>query len=243
MKTVVASIFAGVVLFAASAQAQSASAIPFGPAREVVDPTAATPLDAAVALRVRGSLPAELVLVALHAPMNWKLADSDALAVEWRTPPHVGNVTVQLTLDGADGSHRVGWATVQLRGLRSVLVTKRPLMKGESLQAEDLGLESRPVADGEGVAIEPTVLAGAPLLRDVPAGAVIGAADIVMPAPVARGAELTVLVKHGPLTISTRGTVERSARPGEKSAARVDDGHRIVYGRLLDGDTLLVEDK
>ena len=241
MKTVLAIAF---LFVAASAQAQAPDGkTPFGPAREVVDPTAATPLDAAVATRVRGALPTELVLVALHAPMNWKLADSDALAVEWRTPPHTGNVTVQLKLDSADGSHRIGWATVQLRGLRPVLVTKRPLVKGESLQAEDLGLEPRPVADGEGVAVEPTVLAGAPLLRDVPAGAVIGSADIVMPAPVARGAELTVLVKHGPLTISTRGTVERSARPGEKSAARVDDGHRIVYGRLLDADTLLVEDK
>jgi flagella basal body P-ring formation protein FlgA len=238
MKTVVA-----ICLVALSATAFAQSAVPYGPAREVVDPTAATPLDAAVATRVRAALPPELVLVALHAPMSWKLGDADALAVEWRTPPHLGNLTVQLKLDSADGQHRIGWATVQLRGLRNVLVTTRAMVKGEPLGAEDVALLPRPVADGEGVTVDPVVLAGAPLLRDVAAGTIVGSADIVMPAPVARGTELNVIVKHGPLTIATRGTVERAARPGEKSAARVDEGRRIVYGRLIDADTLLVDDK
>jgi flagella basal body P-ring formation protein FlgA len=205
--------------------------------------TVPTELEATIAERARTALPAELQLAAVHAPAGWTLAAGDALAVEWRTPPRAGTLSVQLTVTRPDGTRRAGWAQLDILALRPVLVARRDLARGELLTADDVEVAPRAVSDGEGVALAPAALDGAPVLRPIAAGTTIGSADVTLPAPIGRGSELTVLVRHGRLTVATRGLLERAARPGERSSARIDDGHRLVFGRVIDGNTFAVEEK
>jgi flagella basal body P-ring formation protein FlgA len=214
-----------------------------GVARAAAPITVATELESTVADRARTALPAELVLAAVHVPPAWKLAAGETLAVEWRSPPRAGMMSVQLNVTRPDGTRRTGWAQVELQALRPVLVARHALEPGELLTADDVEVAQRAVADGEAVTMEASALAGAPVLRAIAQGAVIGTGDVTLPAPIGRGTELTVLVRHGRLTVATRGLLERAARPGERSSARIDDGRRLVFGKVVDGNTFAVEEK
>ena len=218
-----------------------ALALVLGLGRVAAAQPAADGLSNAVAERVRATLPPELALVSTHAPMGWTFAPRDALSVEWKSPPRAGFVSVQISVRYADDSTRTGWAQVELRGMRRVLVTRRPLVQGGTLMSEDLALELRPVAPNQGFAMSPDVLNGARILRDVPADEAITAADVVAPAPIGRGHEISVVIAHGRLRVEARGVLERDARPGEPASAKLSDGSRIVTGRLVDSNTLVVE--
>src|SRR6185503_10746688 len=109
------------------------------------------------------------------------------------SPPRAGWVSVQILV----GS-RKAYARVHLAKVRSVVVARRPLLKGARVSAADVALESRGVADGDGLAALPV---GAKIIHDVPAGELVRDADVARPAPLARGAQVTVIVRRGGVSV------------------------------------------
>jgi flagella basal body P-ring formation protein FlgA len=61
-----------------------------------------------------------------------------------------------------------------------------------------------------------------------------------LPAALARGDEVDVVVRRGNLTVSSRGTLEASARVGEQVAVRIVATRVILRGRLSAATTVVI---
>ncbi len=184
--------------------------------------------NSAVETRIRAALPADLALAELTIPGT---VGKDT-SVVWTRPPRAGRVTILRE----DGPRRL-WARALLVPVRPVLVAGRALRKGERVAAGDLGREARP-DEGQALQILPVGVAGAEVLRDVAAGATLAEADLALPPPLERGAELTIVVRRGGARVTAAAVLERAARPGERTTARM--GQRLVTGVLVDAHTLEV---
>jgi flagella basal body P-ring formation protein FlgA len=197
----------------------------------------ADPLEDRVADQIRGTIPAELALVSLTiaAPASVRAAAAAAgPTIVWRGAARAGIATVGVNA----GPHRL-WARVELRAVAQVVVARRALRAMAVVNAGDLAVEGRPVEPGQGLTVDPAFLVGASVARDVPAGTVVRGTDLVLPAPIARGTEVKIVVPVGPnARITTSGVLERAARPGEATAARLDG--RLIPGRLVDATTFVV---
>jgi flagella basal body P-ring formation protein FlgA len=195
---------------------------------------ASTATEKAAQARVEASLPADLAVVALELPRALAQAKGDVV-VTWTSAPRLGWVSVQIEV----GSKK-GYARVRLERVRQVVVARRPLLKGSRVTAADVGIEPRGVKEGEGIEAPIAAVVGSEITRDVPAGELVRNGDIARPAPLARGTKITVLVRSGGVTVSTGGLLERAARPGEDTQVRLNGG-RLLAGRVLDQNTVLVE--
>ena len=168
---------------------------------------------------------ATLVMVELIGPPGAELL--------WTRPPHNGWQSVRTT-----GGR---WARVRMCPERRILVSRRPLSKGARVADGDLALEARGDCTGSGLEIPPRTLLGAPVRRELSAGARVSLLDLEVPPPISRGTAVTVIAGGGAVRVATAGTLETPARPGERAAARLHERRLVVYGRLLDGSTFLVE--
>ena len=196
---------------------------------------------AVVETHVRASIPGDFGLGKLRVPPSWKIGANDAVAVAWPAAPRAGWVNVQVTITSESGARTMGWAQAELLPVRDVVIATRPLVAGEKIDPAALATERRAVAPGT-VTVSPPALAGALVARDVAAGAALADADVVMPPPVRQGAPVEVRLQHGALVVTAEGVLERSSHPGEQTSARIVAGGNLVYGRLADAHTLVIEE-
>ena len=197
-------------------------------------PSAEPPVDVATAVRaqVGAALPAGLAVAEVQ-PAGMVSARA-RLAVEVATTPHPGWSSVRVWIDG-----RPRWAEVRLATLRQVLVARAGIAAGQKLVAEDVAIESRPCDANEGWEAV-SALTGATAIVPIAAGAVVRRNAVVAAPPVPRGALVRVIVQRPGLTVSAPAVLERAAHPGERVAARLTNGQRIVAGTLIDADTVLL---
>ena len=174
-----------------------------------------------------------LALTALVPLVMVELAGPTGAELVWTHAPRAGWQSVRTT----DGR----WARVRMCPERRILVARRAVARGARVTAGDLALEPRGDCDQRGLEIPPHTLVGAPVRRDLAAGAVVSLLDLEIPPPVSRGTAVTVIAGGGGVRVAAPGILETAARPGERAAARLDDRRLVVHGRLLDGSTFLVE--
>jgi flagella basal body P-ring formation protein FlgA len=186
------------------------------------------------AAQVRAALPAELALVSLTVTGGDRPAAAD-LAVVWHGAPRPGPGTVQVTA----GSEK-SWARIVLARLAEVVVAKRALAAKEPIRPGDLVRESRPSMPGHDLTLDPSYLDGATVARPIAAGATLAAGDLILPPPVARGTAVQIVIAAGAARVTARGTLERPARVGERTSARLDGIPRLVEGELVDPATILI---
>jgi flagella basal body P-ring formation protein FlgA len=194
-----------------------------------------------VEARVRASIPGDFGIGKLRVPPSWKAGANDAIAVAWPSAPRAGWVNVQITITAESGARTMGWAQAELLPMRDVLIATRPLVAGEKIDPAALTTERRAAAAGT-VTLSPPALADALVARDVAAGAALSEADVVMPPPVRQGAPVEIRLQHGPLVVTAEGVLERATHPGEQTSARIVAGGNLVYGRLADAHTLVIEE-
>ena len=208
-------------------------------------PAGAGELGGIVAERARAALPAdlELVLVSLPSALEGIDAEPGEVTLRWPRSPKAGRFTVPVAVRAS--AHRTGerkgWATLVVARRVQVLVAARALAAGASIGDDDVRLDWRAVADGGGWRFAPSALVGASILTAVPAGAILDAAQVAAPAPLARGTEVAVVVSHGRVAVSTSGTLERAARLGEAANVRLASGRRVLSGHLIDARTFAVD--
>ncbi|RMH40719.1 MAG: flagella basal body P-ring formation protein FlgA [Deltaproteobacteria bacterium] len=197
-------------------------------------------IEADVRARVDAALPADLAVDTIELSPALRAVDAQRVGLSWRGAPRAGIVTVQVIAHSAGGETVRGWARLALVPVRRVLVAARALEEGRAIGAGDLTMDARAVARGQGWQMAPAALLGRRVLRDVPAGAVIGPEDVEEPAPVARGTDVTVVVARGAVRVEAAGVLERSARPGERTAVRLLATRRVVSGILIDSTTVVM---
>jgi len=105
-------------------------------------------------------------------------------------------------------------ATVAPSATTEVAVLARPVLRGDLLSAADFVSELRPTAQGRG-AVAATDAAGRESVRNLSAGAVVRASDLVTPRLVRRGEPVTIEVRTGGLVISTQGRALASGGAGD----------------------------
>ena len=195
-------------------------------------------LQALVAQKVADAVPPGLGVAEIAVPAQLAAAGDDAqVALKWLTAPRAGTSSVLLVLRRGARELGRGFARVKLAPLRRVLVAARPLAAGGAVAAGDLAIETR--ATDLAWSIDPDALAGAAVLREVAAGAVVTERDVAPPPPVAAGTEVQVVVARGALRVAVSGILERPTRPGEPCTVRLSADHRILRGRLADRATVV----
>jgi|GEM_PF-2367050 len=192
--------------------------------------------------RALGGVPAGLALVDLE--LSASIADLDptgaAITIQWRRTVRAGRTSLLVEVRGPKGTLSRGWARLDIREVRRVLVASRPLQEGAGIAEGDLVLRDVPVERGQGWAMRAQELRGAPVLRDVAAGEVVGPDIVVAPPPVPRGTAVTVVVARGTVAVKAQGLLERAAMPGEQVPVRLLSHARLVHGVLVGRDEVQV---
>ncbi|TMQ11315.1 MAG: flagellar basal body P-ring formation protein FlgA [Deltaproteobacteria bacterium] len=198
----------------------------------------ADPLDAIVRARLAPSLPAGLEVARVYLPAGLASLDTapEAVAIELPRELRAGRPSVKLTVRG----HRSAWVPVAIAAAVDVAIAQRALAAGDVIAAGDVAIEHRAIAD---VAPAPAAaLIGATVTTAIAAGAPIGARDVALPPPLARGTQVAIDLRRGAVHIRGTGTLELSARPGEPASARLAATKIVVHGTLVAPATLVVGD-
>lgn len=193
-------------------------------------------------VRAAAELPAELGLLGIDIPPSIAGLEVEpgAVSIEWRRAPRPGSLSVRLSVRLGDETHH-SWARLSIGERAEVVVVARALSAGGSVALGDLRLERRTVAAGSGWRLSPRALVGAAVLADARAGELVDGAVVAEPAPVARGSAIDVQIRSGRMIVSTRGILERRARPGAAARVRLTSTRRVVAVRLLDSRTAVFE--
>ncbi|HKA86169.1 MAG TPA: flagellar basal body P-ring formation chaperone FlgA [Haliangiales bacterium] len=185
-------------------------------------------------------IPADLAVTGVTVPPSLPWPRGAVASVEWRTAPRAGKMSVRVAVYQKEKIVGQGWAQLDIAPVREVVVARRALRAGDPVAAADVARERRPSTEGGAWEVDPQVLVGSPAMRDIRAGEVVTKIMVAGPPPIARGTGVDVVARRGGVVVSTRGTLERAARPGEATVARTASG-LLVKGRLADAHTLIVE--
>ncbi|HTE54147.1 MAG TPA: flagellar basal body P-ring formation chaperone FlgA [Kofleriaceae bacterium] len=195
--------------------------------------------------RIRGeiqsALPAELTAIEVRVPRA--LADASDTApvqVDWRRPARSGWLTLQVRI-----GQKSGWVRARVAAVSPTVVAVLDLPAGHVIAAADVKVELRPTG-AAGAARAATLVGlegvvGRALRAPVAAGAAVPAAALERAAPLPRGHPVKALVRRGGLSITTYGVLERPAPIGQTTLVRLRATGRVVRGRLIDSDTVLIE--
>ncbi len=192
--------------------------------------------------RLAAVLPAHLAPGALHVPASIARLEPPPtiVAVRWRRPPRAGHTTVMVELDTAEGQRRKVWVRLDVLERRAVLVAARPLVAGMVVGADDLRVALVALPEGQGLELSPAGLLGARVVGAIDEGAVIDAEVVELPPPIARGTSVTVIVRYGRVEVRTPAVLERAAQLGELATARLISQRRLLKGRLISADVVLI---
>ncbi len=199
-------------------------------------------LRARVEKAVRATLPEGLGLVDLSLSGIAHVPGDATVALAWPYAPAPGLSSVQVVLQRKGREIGRTWVRLRLAPLRRVLVATRALEAGQPVRGGDVATEERPVGRTEGLELDPEVLVGRQVAQAVAAGAVLGARDVVLPAPLPRGSEVQVVFERASFRITVPGSLERASRVGEDTLVRIAAaGKHVVKGRLTSARTLTVQ--
>ena len=130
-----------------------------------------------------------------------------------------------------------------VRVFGSVRTASRDLQKGAILSEGDFELTNQDLTHGSVLAISEEAFVGKMLLRPLKQGAALSQEFLCAPLLIKKGKMLQLLVEEGPLKMTATGkALEDGTLGGAISAKNLDTG-KVVLGRVLNSDTLLVQAK
>lgn len=136
-----------------------------------------------------------------------------------------------------------GWTVrvlVKLQVFRNVLVTRRPLLRGDGLQAADVQVESRDIAKlGYGYIGNIDQVAGRTLSQNLPAGSVLAPAALGGRDLVRAGDHVSVLARLGAIEVRADGVALGSGDDGARLRVRNDSSGRVIDAMVSGPGTVL----
>jgi flagella basal body P-ring formation protein FlgA len=198
---------------------------------------AAGPARADTAERVRAeiqsALPDELSAIEVRLPKALERESAGEVIIDWR-PARAGWLALKVRI-----GERAGWVRARVAAVAPAAIATRDLPAGHVVADVDIRVEMRPAGADAIAGAEGAV--GRALRRPVAAGAPLSASALERAAPLPRGHQVTALVRRGRLSVSTAGVLERAAPIGEATSVRLRATGRVVRGRLIDSQTVLIE--
>ncbi|MCC7381329.1 MAG: flagella basal body P-ring formation protein FlgA [Deltaproteobacteria bacterium] len=202
--------------------------------------TAPRSVEARVEGAIRAELPRDLALGELILPAAMTAREDLAdVTVRWRHAPRDGRNVVALEAETPQG-RRTFYARARLDPISRVSLATRDLAAGEALD-ETAWIEALLPLPAGGARPAQGLGRGTRLLRAVKRGEMLSEGAVAPEIPVARGSRVWVVSRAGAASVGVEGTLERAARTGQPTLARIASG-RTVRGRLVDRGTLYVEE-
>ncbi|MCX5742146.1 MAG: flagella basal body P-ring formation protein FlgA [Proteobacteria bacterium] len=174
-------------------------------------------LDAVV--RARLVVPAGIGIVTVHDTLD---VSAETVALEAPRDIRVGRQSIRVYIKG-----KSRWVPVTFGKLVKVALATHALAPNATIEAADFEIVER-----AGTAA-PGDLTGATVVRAIAAHAAIAAQDVAMPAPQARGTQVSVEVHRGRVRVKGSGTLELAARVGQPATVRLASSNAIVHGTLV----------
>lgn len=152
------------------------------------------------------------------------------------------NMILRFELRGARETFGTWSVIAQARVWREVLVTARPLKRGQTLTDTDVVRERRDLLlSREALDALPRVETGLELIENVSAGVPLTARSFRVRPLVFRGQTLEALVQDGALQISTKVEVLEDGLPGQFVRVRNPQSRREFRGKVQNENTILVQ--
>ena len=189
---------------------------------------------------IQSALPAELSVVELRVPRPLEHIGDAPIQIDWRRPARTGWLTLRVTAGAKNG-----WVRARIAQVTPVVIATRALPPGHVIGPGDVAVEARAVErpgarGGALVGVEAAI--GRTVRVAVGAGAAVPAGALERSAPLPRGHQVKAVIRRSGLTISTAGAMERPAAIGEATSVRLRSTGKVVPGRLIDSDTVLLEE-
>jgi flagella basal body P-ring formation protein FlgA len=160
-------------------------------------------------------------------------------------PPGVallGRVRLQVELLMDDRVVKTVWVTADIGLNGAVVVARRPIARGEKLEADDLTLDQRDLsrvargvvtdlAEATGTVAQAPIVPFTPIKREQLAAA----------AAVHRGDVVLLIAERGRLRITAAGEVREDAGVGQQVRVVNRASRKDLVGRVIDGATVAVE--
>jgi len=156
--------------------------------------------------------------------------------------PLLGRVRLQVELLMDDRPVKTAWITadIGLNGL--VVVARRPIARGEKVEADDLSLDRRDLSRvARGVVTDLAQAAGTVAQSPIVPFTPIKREQLAAAATVHRGDAVLLIAERGPLRITAAGEVREDAGVGQQVRVVNRVSRKDVVGRVIDGSTVAVE--
>lgn len=121
------------------------------------------------------------------------------------------------------------YVPVEIHVFRAVVVSTRPLVRGQPIGTADVTLEERDVLAGGGhllLALEDAI--GRSPRRNLPANTPLTASSVEMPVLVRRGEHVSLAARAGGITVTATGEALSDGRSGEQIRVRNLQSRRVV---------------
>lgn len=142
-----------------------------------------------------------------------------------------GARTVQVRCPDAPGWKL--YVPVSVRREADVVVLRGPVPAGAPIQASQLLVQRRDIADAGGAVVtDPAAVVGKVPARPLAAGTPLTAADLAGAVALQRGDPVVLVTRVGGVEVRVGGRALGSARPGGLVRAENVESRRIVRGRL-----------
>ncbi len=148
--------------------------------------------------------------------------------------------TIDFDVDGE--FHKTIRATAEIDVFTDVVVTQKPLGRYQPITEDDIELQRLNLADlPSDVITDPDEVLGKRTRRVIGSQTVLRANLIEFPPLVKRGDVVVILAETAGFKITALGQVKKKGRLGERIPVINFDSNKLLYGRVLDANTVKVE--
>jgi flagella basal body P-ring formation protein FlgA len=154
----------------------------------------------------------------------------------------LGKIPFSVHFDVNGKFYRRVWATATVEVMAEVVVTTKPLGRHKPISEDDIELLKMDLAKlPAGMITDPEVVLGKRTKRAIGAKTVLRTDQVEFPPLVKRGDVVVIIAESGGLKITALGQVKKKGRLGESIPVMNFDSKKILYGRVLDSSTVIVE--
>lgn len=134
------------------------------------------------------------------------------------------------------------WAAATLEIYADVVVTKKPLGRHKPITEDDIEIQKMDLAQlPSDVITDPTTILGQRTRRAIGSKTVLRPNLVEFPPLLKRGDVVVIIAETAGLKITALGQVKKKGRLGERIPVINFDSKKVLYARVLDGNTVKVE--
>lgn len=188
--------------------------------------------------------PGDVVIrtVELSAPIQVPEGAYTARVIAPPNAPLFGRIRVQVEFVVGDRPVKTTWITADVGLYGKVIVTRRPVARGETLAGDDVTIDRRDLSElPRDVLTNPDEVIGHVTRLALTPAAVLRREHLNDPTTVHRGDVVLLIAERGRLRITAPGEVREDAGVGEQVRVVNRTSRRDVVGRVVDASTVVVE--